>query len=1327
MTLALLTACTKPVKGPDDSSSASFLIDSLTGDGTALTLKQASWQIPTSVQWTFTACLKSRGSRADLFMQKFEVQIPNSRQVIPVATSREKPCFTWQEELPYNHLAGQSGWYRIERDIVGVGVNLGKQTVAIAINPWKISNPDQDAGKPVVFLAPGGADWIPPKFIASTDKTETINKAHLLIQDVSVKTIPEKEDKYGTTLRVEVTMKPVVQSLSATGQTVYTPIQDGQFQLLMQILANNVAGQGQDQGQGRVILMGGDLHTVAKSVNGVLKAEFKVRQNLKASQGNLELALEVRPEGLRDGASITPFNGLFRFGPGNVVGEQTGTLSNSCLENTKECAFNEILKSAVNYQSLVDQGYVQKNDRYVFSTLDFRMTSVLPGETATRRTVSYAVSTCITDTQTGEPLANMPMHVQYLKPGPPNAPMQVDATVARIDVSTNEAGCLLWSGEQFHMYYKPEEFIERGVRISKDSGFTRDLKFFLNPWTEYNIGWDAREFSSDYFETLKARKKIPSRFFIGSYNYSTQRFSYDIDSLMNLKVIKSLIVGITPRVLRYSSIVEARRAVEELRDGIYLMKVAVQKAYLDPRDNAGWMIRNTPENQAVLESRGDQPLNTSEFVTTDMGLVRVLDGTIVNSFEFAVHDLRMMRIRSNFLIELEAVDERLVQAYQIFLNRAQKQSEPVSQLASYKAGLKAVVERALQKLGESFRTGGPIGVNTGKGSVTKEQVSLMNNQLITDNFEIRSDLLQELDALTDFTKSRLPKSSEIDLNLFVERDSGLERRSFVGPVVLLSNTGSDSMRATDNLDEANCLPPENDSTFSSSLGEIESSYQEDAEINATEIAMFGNRQNNAYLFNRYFNSLSSLCFKQVDDLMTREKSYQVQSQSPDFKESLKAAFVKSFNVDYLSLTDEPLMQMQQSCHPTATSHCLDQVKTGVIKSAELSRLITPEFRAGRTDAEIFFEHTTDTRALCSFLAGHISEQITRENLTSDGADALRERIQFICAISGGLTHEIKLRTIRVGPPSFQGGMDLDLSVGESFSFGESSGWGASMDLTGFLGPLNWLAKPFGVTKSHDIHSSSGTSVGESTTLVSQIAHFDLDLLEYERCAVIGLSASTVETLVNGAPVRGIKKWLGLKPDRIEATSEEAMRRALSRGVLICEGKTQKDGPRRKISETYFYFSQSVTEGDMLDGTDLYNYPWLLSLRGMRDFITFIDQIHAQNVVNLPELIYSTTGTKEAKVRPWAIDHLREVYQAQLPSFPGFYTVLDQGEPDINAFAKDQVGQSLSKIDLDPRREVNHPSVLTEENRRKVDASKPKEINPVLGGESPIVPTNDLSH
>ena len=115
------------------------------------------------------------------------------------------------------------------------------------------------------------------------------------------------------------------------------------------------------------------------------------------------------------------------------------------------------------------------------------------------------------------------------------------------------------------------------------------LKVYINPWDEKfgTFGTDARVTSQEFLKKVLEREKIPSRIFIGNFSYQTLRFRYHIGEDMGLHVKKTVLFRFEPWVLRYSSILEGIMSIHSMREGIFLLKIALQKDYLDSAARGG--------------------------------------------------------------------------------------------------------------------------------------------------------------------------------------------------------------------------------------------------------------------------------------------------------------------------------------------------------------------------------------------------------------------------------------------------------------------------------------------------------------------------------------------------------------------------------------------------------------------------------------------------------------------------------------------------------------------------------------------------------------------
>lgn len=1451
----VVTACTPDKRSGTEDGASSFIVKQVSGYGERSEIETNSiWHIPLSIDLGFEVCLQDRSSRQDLRRQNFFVHEEKSSKGYEVQTN-DYGCLKWKEKLDFNYFAGRSGWVKLKREIVGRGVVTGRRSIEVAVNPWAVGDHARDSGKlAVVFLRDGNDGFIPKPIYDGAEGIDFLagrhpsqGEARFSVQDAKVDSQRESEQPQSIGLRYTIDTEPRIYTHRANGDDSFERVPDGEFEIEMQLMAVN-AGPKMDQ---RVLILenqsGIKALNTARIINGRLRAEFMIVQSLRANQGNLELAIRIKPKDTGLPAVIKPFSTVLRLGAGTMVLGGGGLERLDCV-GTDLCDFDKVVASSVNHGELgpsflKENPYFRANEAYTFSNMRLGFFMVQSGETATQRTISYTASTCIIDKNTKQPLADTPLVIHYIhqkkwkdmteiekasfadpnaeqlstdasleaQKNPTNRDLQVRALKAKryleaesqkkkwvdqhdeierddIEKDTDGNGCLSWDGRVFHRYYQPEQYFVRNVEIRKASGFKEHITFYLNPWdTNIYFGRDKRELTDEKIAEIERRKPIPSRFFLGNYSYHTVRFLYNIDPFMELEVKKTVLLELAPQVLRYSGIKDARKMVEHLRDGIYLMKVGIQKSYLDPRDNSQFLLHNkTPQLQAQIESIGSEKLATKQFITTNMALVRVVDGLIIYPIELTMRDLRLMRVRSNFMVELETVDERIIQAYhkiregQIDHNQIEQHlrefkdrlantanlSEVFQQMEGQgkdkgkdvdlsklspseleEARKKAEDERAklqekmeetqdliakkLDLLGQHFKNGGALGTNLdSEGKSLGVPYVLKKDESITDNFGLDQRQVDDLKLAleqNDFSELKLPSAEDVDLNLFVEHKSGLLPRSFVGPVIFLSNAYGDSVRATDNLDEANCSDPEHPKDWLQQSREFLRLNMIERDLGlAASKKLDNNRQNNAYQYNPYFGSLSNLCYKHVDNLIEEEKQLKAHTEDQMVAASLKYNFINSFgfDMDFVSLTDEPLLKVKQGCSEHIKD-CLETTNEQVMKAQDLLTLVNENLEASTTVAntnpenifkrfsgtafrserkawsqaelpQVFFEHSIESNvAICNLLSNRISQEMLEKGLTSVSRGALREKVMEQCSSSGGLVHDIKYHVDNTGNYTFLGGLNLNFNVGESFSMSWSRSWSAGLELTDFVGMMGAKAassyiKPASIKMGTSLSSSTGTSINESTYLVSQNAKFELDLLGYEKCGVVRISDEAFDHLRTGFGGSNVP-FLGLRTANFNDPNVE---RAFKRGLMVCEGETRKNNPPKRVEEMYFYFTQHFTEGDMLDQADLYNHPWLLAMRGARDFSVFVNKIRSQDSVSMGSFFRGMVGLDVDRKKAWALEHLSELYANVLPSFPGYYTETGT-EEDITAFLLQQSRQkNLEKNATDDLGEVFHPAIET---------------------------------
>jgi len=125
------------------------------------------------------------------------------------------------------------------------------------------------------------------------------------------------------------------------------------------------------------------------------------------------------------------------------------------------------------------------------------------------------------------------------------------------------------------------------------------------------------------------------RIAVENFTYNLKSNDYQIDSALNMVMIKKFQVMIAPHIVASSDQSMNFSDSPKLRDGKYLLKMA--------------MVHNFDYE------------NSNTYVTSSESIVRVADGSIDTELDFVIHDLAEVVNRNNILLEIYPVDESKVQ------------------------------------------------------------------------------------------------------------------------------------------------------------------------------------------------------------------------------------------------------------------------------------------------------------------------------------------------------------------------------------------------------------------------------------------------------------------------------------------------------------------------------------------------------------------------------------------------------------------------------------------------------------------------------------------
>ncbi len=811
-------------------------------------VNEGDWRQADSIQLFMKVCnIRDRASQGTIRNERFHIrselgsnimwrqdgeraQETNQRSNIhnPI-TVNSGNCLRWTQVVPVFDFLAPSVNIALHFEIESLSGNLGKVVKRIGFNPWdRYRNNSQTRG--FIDLTDfdqsqwGEGQWVTgQQNVISALKGELYDNdgaLHLKIPftvDVvereqqrvaqyneSLQGLSEEERQIrqeidqrllreqGLHINVNMNARPFVRLNDSSGVPHDIDISTGQFKIYMNLVASGASDDS------RKYLLSSNVSDVTgrsasflwnMTPNGLLASVPLVLRN-RTEFGRVEMVLKVVPvsPGLR---RLKPFMGVFDMGNYDSWARR-GSPQPKFDENFQPMTQTDYSAYINNVDGIVDDlQTIREQDRFYFGPLDLRFVRLMPGESATDRTLQYRVETCVEHGLYGNRVGRG---------------LQFDITTTdqgrqhKMRRATNEAGCITWFGFLSHKYYR-REVLERKIGEVRFVGtinngaedvrnnisqwdtminqYEHEFVYYMNPWDEkWTFGWDEPDMPEGYAEEIQRQRETApvSKLFIADFRYETMGFRYAIDKYLNMKVKKAVLLKAYPYVLKYNSIVRGRLGTEKLRDGVYLMKVALQKDYLDPaakgvriydegmiepiqmasvdepsnfvidpelnedgisyeeylstpfadafpgafdqlgvshhsEDGGDTLVEGVPSRPRLVysdtgrvrdEANIDHQLLSSEslreekkeFISVQTKLVRVLGGMIITPIEFEVDDLRLMRIRNQFFIQLQTIDEhklRLATLIDETLNQMFEDGELEEQFAQIFSDL-AIVE-----------------------------------------------------------------------------------------------------------------------------------------------------------------------------------------------------------------------------------------------------------------------------------------------------------------------------------------------------------------------------------------------------------------------------------------------------------------------------------------------------------------------------------------------------------------------------------------------------------------------------------------------------------
>ena len=825
--------------GENDSSTFYVNRGSQGTPGTCTKRKEIpNWDMITSVFCTFNIQIMSTQARSPLVRQKFFVDL-GDRKID--AWTEFDGWLSWNEIIDFNPLS-KAVYLKWDRTIEGTGVNRGRFTVPFAVSPWG-SFDDGEGFVPIVDLR---APLFDVETVGIVKKDDQFGNAlfglsqyrgsphitKLFAENIKVQIVPTQfKDNRWAEMKVNVSLTPLFHREGFLQRKILRTPHRGKYRVHTYFIAESTY----NDKPVREILNESVASVEVQTPGPLLQANLltKVRQ---AFDGNVYLAIRVEP--LDGPQGLGPLEAVYLMGDDFA---QTGGSSAVVRDFDYGKPFTDFdtfwasIRGADNFTPNPD---VRDVSRFLFDPLKGNFQNRVLTD-ATTDIVTVSVTACVKNPFTRRPMLNRNFAVKVFDE---NGKRVMRHGIDKFDykngqivwntksyTTQNATGCVVFPDTVEFKYYQKERLIPRKYELTDvASGDKSEHVVFMHPW---EVGWtllnDSRVLDPDLtaeFRLTDAQKyqfinpdlaagmqvrlsdlrRQSSRIVVTDYSYTTLDFRYEIDSFLNLFVKKMIQLRFLPHATRYNALAKpGRSTTAALRDGFYLLKTALHKNYYDPSSRG--VVLEAQDPRAADEKRESvqvhNPLDTppNTFLSVQKKLARVEAGRIVENIELTMNDLRLMRIRKNLLIQLEPVDERVLKLSRFLIEKGVGVG-PVELIAKELAG-----KMSPQNL-----------------------YNVLTQARTTHNEPKIGEILEKYAQNLDFILYSDPDSGgskggdpfDYDVVREPKEIAGLSRRTFIGPLILISNRDHASLRPTDDLEEANCNVPSCDQ-----LTELAGSYE----------------------------------------------------------------------------------------------------------------------------------------------------------------------------------------------------------------------------------------------------------------------------------------------------------------------------------------------------------------------------------------------------------------------------------------------------------------------------------------------------------------------
>ncbi len=650
--LCLIAAgCVKPSQQASDSdeSSATFSLKEASLEW-SIGEVDPNFKIPLSKIFNYTLCLQDKRTLESVIGHSFRVEGGDSPQNL---TTNVSGCLVWNEKVKFNDLATQT-FIAQERKIIATGVHSGVRTFKFAFNPWVKDNFFIDLKYHPDAL--NDRDLVLPEKSQEALKSQKklpVWPDNFVIQSSDIGSASSKRQ-----IQIRAEFNPNVYVSASHGPYTARPLLDGVFQLHMYFVAETQDGK-------KFVVLEVSPPEKIRMENSKLKFSSVVNAPQSLEQGELKLAFQLIPV---DGPeALVEYDGIYTLGDSDkIVGTFSpklikdfnnvnsdfsivSYLNNAVTANGQKINFDSVKNQMSLKQASLDEikelNLVSTNSLVIGKNKDgFKVQAESKFQSMNKQVFdrNLRFTTCVNKAD-GTPLIGRTFKIKSF----------TGIEVAPQKTTVENKGCLEWIEKFSNISNYAFQIPKAGfISLTSDEGDVLRIDTAIDP-TNDNPMLDLRIPSErEEYETIQRNSKN-FKMTVALNDFSIVPKSdatYSIDKTLNLDTTQAFNFDLKLVKVQRNDRPDGVQS-EIIRDGFYLLRLALQKDYIDYVDLKSCKKKHLDLNGKVDGCERQHVTTTQKVVEFEGGHIK--NGTFINLF---FSDWRFRKTINNILVEFYPLD-----------------------------------------------------------------------------------------------------------------------------------------------------------------------------------------------------------------------------------------------------------------------------------------------------------------------------------------------------------------------------------------------------------------------------------------------------------------------------------------------------------------------------------------------------------------------------------------------------------------------------------------------------------------------------------------------